>query len=84
MPAYHRRRPVRIVLDRDEDMQITGQRHAFYAKYKVQTSKAYGRRQHPRVSRNIVCLSNEVQCVERMPGGRRLVPRLWRVPLRQK
>lgn len=26
---------MRIVLDRDEDMQITGQRHAFYAKYKV-------------------------------------------------
>jgi hypothetical protein len=26
---------VRIVLDRDEDMQITGQRHAYYAKYKV-------------------------------------------------
>jgi xanthine dehydrogenase/oxidase len=35
VPAYHTRRPVRIVLDRDEDMQITGQRHAFYAKYKV-------------------------------------------------
>jgi xanthine dehydrogenase/oxidase len=29
------RRPVRIVLDRDEDMQITGQRHAFMGRYKV-------------------------------------------------
>ncbi|PSC76668.1 Xanthine dehydrogenase [Micractinium conductrix] len=35
IPAYHTRRPVRIVLDRDEDMQITGQRHAFMGRYKV-------------------------------------------------
>jgi xanthine dehydrogenase/oxidase len=35
IPAYHLRRPVRIVLDRDEDMQITGQRHAFMGRYKV-------------------------------------------------
>ncbi len=35
VPAYHLRRPVRIALDRDEDMQTTGQRHAFMGKYKV-------------------------------------------------
>ncbi|KAG1664511.1 hypothetical protein FOA52_007775 [Chlamydomonas sp. UWO 241] len=35
VPAYHLRRPVKIMLDRDEDMQMTGQRHAFMAKYKV-------------------------------------------------
>ncbi|KAJ1674807.1 hypothetical protein EV182_002521, partial [Spiromyces aspiralis] len=28
-------RPVRIQLDRDEDMQISGQRHAFYSTWKV-------------------------------------------------
>ncbi|MEW5306011.1 MAG: hypothetical protein WDW36_008516 [Sanguina aurantia] len=35
VPAYLLRRPVRISLDRDEDMQMTGQRHAFLANYKV-------------------------------------------------
>ncbi|KAG2484282.1 hypothetical protein HYH03_016926 [Edaphochlamys debaryana] len=35
VPAYHLRRPVRLCLDRDEDMQMTGQRHAFLATYKV-------------------------------------------------
>ncbi|GAX80308.1 hypothetical protein CEUSTIGMA_g7746.t1 [Chlamydomonas eustigma] len=35
VPAYHLKRPVRIMLDRDEDMQISGQRHAFLTKYKV-------------------------------------------------
>ena len=33
--AYHTRRPVRICLDRDEDMQTSGHRHAFVGKYKV-------------------------------------------------
>ncbi|XP_072309679.1 xanthine dehydrogenase/oxidase [Eucyclogobius newberryi] len=34
--ASHRlRRPVRCMLDRDEDMLVTGGRHPFYAKYKV-------------------------------------------------
>lgn len=28
-------RPVRLALDRHEDMQITGHRHAFVSKYKV-------------------------------------------------
>ena len=35
VPAWHLRRPVRVVLDRDEDMQIMGQRHAFVGHYKV-------------------------------------------------
>uniref|UniRef100_A0A7R9YWD4 xanthine dehydrogenase n=1 Tax=Chlamydomonas euryale TaxID=1486919 RepID=A0A7R9YWD4_9CHLO len=39
VPAYHLRRPVKIMLDRDEDMQMTGQRHAFLAKYKVGFSR---------------------------------------------
>lgn len=29
------KRPVRCMLDRDEDMLITGGRHPFYGKYKV-------------------------------------------------
>lgn len=29
------KRPVRCMLDRDEDMLVTGGRHPFYAKYKV-------------------------------------------------
>ncbi|PNH03147.1 Xanthine dehydrogenase 1 [Tetrabaena socialis] len=35
VPSYHLRRPVRLCLDRDEDMQMTGQRHAFLSTYKV-------------------------------------------------
>lgn len=37
--AYKLRRPVRIMLDRDEDMMITGTRHPFYFKYKVSCTK---------------------------------------------
>lgn len=33
--AHKLRRPVRCMLDRDEDMLVTGGRHPFYAKYKV-------------------------------------------------
>lgn len=33
--AHKMGRPVRIMLDRDEDMWITGGRHPFYMKYKV-------------------------------------------------
>ena len=36
--AWHTRRPVRICLDRDEDMQMSGHRHAFIGKYKVSLS----------------------------------------------
>ncbi|KAJ2809409.1 hypothetical protein H4R20_000134 [Coemansia guatemalensis] len=35
LAAYHTNRSVRIMLDRDEDMQITGQRHPFYGRWKV-------------------------------------------------
>ena len=35
VPAFDLERPVRLCLDRDEDMQMTGHRHAFYGKYKV-------------------------------------------------
>ncbi|XP_065075754.1 xanthine dehydrogenase-like [Ochlerotatus camptorhynchus] len=35
LAAYKLRRPVRCVLDRDEDMAITGTRHPFYITYKV-------------------------------------------------
>ena len=35
LPAHLLRRPVRLVLDRDEDMAMTGQRHPFMARYKV-------------------------------------------------
>eukprot|EP00475_Leptophrys_vorax_P021366 TRINITY_DN29075_c0_g2_i1.p1 TRINITY_DN29075_c0_g2~~TRINITY_DN29075_c0_g2_i1.p1 ORF type:complete len:1060 (-),score=278.85 TRINITY_DN29075_c0_g2_i1:127-3024(-) len=33
--AFHTRRPVRIVLDRDVDMSISGHRHGFLGEYKV-------------------------------------------------
>ncbi|CAH2076598.1 unnamed protein product, partial [Iphiclides podalirius] len=33
--AYKLKKPVRAVLDRDEDMQVTGYRHPFLTKYKV-------------------------------------------------
>eukprot|EP00271_Cylindrocystis_brebissonii_P015376 TRINITY_DN3802_c0_g1_i1.p1 TRINITY_DN3802_c0_g1~~TRINITY_DN3802_c0_g1_i1.p1 ORF type:complete len:1384 (-),score=303.69 TRINITY_DN3802_c0_g1_i1:1396-5484(-) len=33
--AWHLKKPVKIVLDRDTDMAITGQRHPFLGKYKV-------------------------------------------------
>jgi xanthine dehydrogenase/oxidase len=35
VPAFHLKRPIKAVLDRDEDMQMTGTRHPFMAKYKV-------------------------------------------------
>nr|GMD12939.1 xanthine dehydrogenase 1-like isoform X1 [Ipomoea batatas]GMD16352.1 xanthine dehydrogenase 1-like isoform X1 [Ipomoea batatas] len=35
VPSYLLNRPVKIILDRDVDMMITGQRHSFLAKYKV-------------------------------------------------
>lgn len=35
VPAYLLNRPVKIILDRDVDMMITGQRHSFLGKYKV-------------------------------------------------
>ena len=35
VPAYHLRRPVSLVLDRDVDMQITGHRHSFRGDWKV-------------------------------------------------
>ncbi|CAB1330518.1 unnamed protein product [Coregonus sp. 'balchen'] len=33
--AYRLKRPVRCMLDRDEDMLVTGGRHPFYGRYKV-------------------------------------------------
>ncbi len=39
-----------IVLDRDEDMQITGQRHAFMARYKV------GRARRPAAGGAAACM----------------------------
>lgn len=35
LAAHRLRRPVRCMLDRDEDMLLTGGRHPFFAKYKV-------------------------------------------------
>lgn len=34
-PSYLLNRPVKLTLDRDIDMMITGQRHSFLGKYKV-------------------------------------------------
>lgn len=35
VPSYLLNRPVKITLDRDVDMMISGQRHSFLGKYKV-------------------------------------------------
>ncbi|CAA0805785.1 Xanthine dehydrogenase 1 [Striga hermonthica] len=35
IPSYLLNRPVKLILDRDVDMMITGQRHSFLGKYKV-------------------------------------------------
>ncbi|KAL3157593.1 hypothetical protein ABBQ32_012044 [Trebouxia sp. C0010 RCD-2024] len=40
VPAYILRRPVRLILDRDEDMHYTGHRHAFLGTYKVGFKKS--------------------------------------------
>ena len=37
--AHHLQRPIRCMLDRDEDMILTGTRHPFMAKYKVGFTK---------------------------------------------
>jgi xanthine dehydrogenase/oxidase len=37
--AFHTKRPIRILLSRDEDMKITGHRHPFMGKYKVGFNK---------------------------------------------
>jgi xanthine dehydrogenase molybdopterin-binding subunit B len=37
--AYHTQRPVRLALDRQHDMRLTGHRHAFLGKYKVAADK---------------------------------------------
>ncbi|KAH6770040.1 xanthine dehydrogenase 1 [Perilla frutescens var. hirtella] len=39
IPSYILNRPVKITLDRDIDMMITGQRHSFLGKYKVGFTK---------------------------------------------
>jgi len=35
VPSYLLNRPVKLILDRDVDMMITGHRHSFLGKYKV-------------------------------------------------
>ncbi|CAI5525077.1 unnamed protein product [Closterium sp. Naga37s-1] len=35
VPAWRLNRAVRVTLERDDDMKVTGQRHPFYGKYKV-------------------------------------------------
>lgn len=39
LAAHRMSRPIRCMLDRDEDMQITGTRHPFFHKYKVSFTK---------------------------------------------
>jgi hypothetical protein len=41
VPSYLLNRPVKLTLDRDIDMMITGQRHSFLGKYKVSYSLLY-------------------------------------------
>lgn len=42
-PCVRLKRPVRCMLDRDEDMLITGGRHPFYGKYTVRERPLLGR-----------------------------------------
>ena len=39
MASYHTKKPVRLVLERDEDMKWSGKRHPFYANYKIAADK---------------------------------------------
>lgn len=39
LAAHRMNRPIRCMLDRDEDMQVSGTRHPFYHKYKVSFNK---------------------------------------------
>ena len=41
--AHHEQRPVRLLLPRDQDMCITGKRHAFHGKYKATYDEETGR-----------------------------------------
>lgn len=38
--ALRLRRPIRCMLDRDEDMLVTGTRHPFYIKYRASATKS--------------------------------------------
>ncbi|KDD74612.1 molybdopterin-binding domain of aldehyde dehydrogenase, partial [Helicosporidium sp. ATCC 50920] len=40
VPAFLLQRPVRLCLDRDEDMLVTGQRHAFAMRYRLGCSRS--------------------------------------------
>ncbi|KAJ2760226.1 hypothetical protein IWQ56_005538, partial [Coemansia nantahalensis] len=40
LAAHHSGRPARLLLDRDEDMQLMGQRHPFYGAWTVGVSRA--------------------------------------------
>ena len=40
VPAFHTGRPVRLILDRDEDMHTSGHRHPFIGKYKVSARRS--------------------------------------------
>lgn len=35
VPSYLLKQPVKLILDRDVDMMVTGQRHSFLGRYKV-------------------------------------------------
>lgn len=41
VPSYLLNRPVKLTLDRDTDMMISGQRHSFFGKYKVHLCYPY-------------------------------------------
>ncbi|KAH0852828.1 LOW QUALITY PROTEIN: hypothetical protein HID58_093669 [Brassica napus] len=42
VPSYLLNRPVKLILDRDVDMMISGHRHSFVGKYKVSSSSVVG------------------------------------------
>ncbi len=50
VPAWHLRRPVRLILDRDEDMHTSGHRHSYLGKYKVRASRTLSSLIPPRMA----------------------------------
>ena len=57
VPAFHTRRPVRLILDRDEDMHTSGHRHAFIGQYKVSALDALCTQCRPMATRRCLQMS---------------------------
>ena len=70
VPAFHTRRPVRLILDRDEDMHTSGHRHAFIGQYKVRAFDMLSTRCRPVATRS--CLQRSAASQSRGVNGNAL------------